>query len=495
MSPQFVKYRIQRLRQESDALFSSYAFFSGWMGKAGVVPLFSLACFLFRPRLFLFLALLFFVTRVFETTKALLLANIQLGVLFVKISPFFFSSFIYASIPHVLVLSKGEVREIKTEDTVRYTISRRDVIGHKFFSKSKKMMLKGKKRGISQLILWKASGQSHKVTLFVQSRKELIAHAEFLPALAALGADFNFIGQKIEIKGTLKNLKDYRSFSKIINRQKDDFFIVSVSVSQQILKEAIADIYFDFLQHYRDSISCRYEGFQILCHYYYFDKKEDELVKRFEERYMASFTAYKRQYTTNFKVITKTVLIEGGQGALNDLGIEKISTTIGHILNQNAATLFSEENIEIAGSKIHIYSFTEQESLIRMSYPLEIKIGTDRRFHRIVDGQGQTHWYFTGLQINLTLKRLMGKFFVDYSTSLSSEASDTLNKTNSKESSFFISLGQYQKVFEIKTTSKNLSTSSMPLLSHIPVLKNIFKKESKLDSNIIYRTYVMLEKI
>ena len=271
--------------------------------------------------------------------------------------------------------------------------------------------------------------------------------------------------------------------------------MLKISVPEKVIKEAISNIYFDFFQHYRDSISCLYEGFKIKCHYYYFDKKEDELVKRFSKKYMASFTAYRRQYTTNFKITTKTILIEGGQSALRDLGIDKISTTIGEILNKDVTNIFVEENIEVQREIINIYTFNEQESLIRINHPLEIKIGTDRRYHRIVDGESRTYWYFTGLNIQLVLKRLMGKFFVDYKTSLSSQASDTLNKKNSKESSFFISLGKYQKVFEVTTASRNLTENGIPLLSHIPVLQNLFKSKSTVNSNVIYRTYVKLEKI
>ncbi len=421
--------------------------------------------------------------------------KIQRIDLLVKILFFFFSLNICASIPQVLVLSKGEVLEIKTEDTIKYTVTHRNIVSYKFFPKQKKMILKGKKKGISQIVLWRKLNKSHKITVFVRSRKEQLSYAKFLPALAALGMEFSLIGQKIEVKGTINTLGNYEAFSNIINRQKEAFFILKIVVPEKIVKEAIADIYFDFFQHYRDSISCRYEGFKIKCRYYYFDKKEDELTERFSKKYMAAFTAYKRQYTTNFKITTKTVLIEGGQAVLKDLGIDKISTTIDKLLTQNITKLFSEENIEIYGENINIYTFNEQESLIRINYPLEIKIGTNQRYHRIVEGESRMYWYFTGLSIHLILKRLMGKFFVDYNTSLSSPSTDTRSKTNSKESSFFISLGDYQKVFEVTTLSRNLIENEIPLLGHIPVLKNLFKRKSERNSNVIYRTYVKLEKI
>ena len=467
----------------------------GWIENLGVAPVFSLSRFLLRPTFFFFLALLLFVTRLLETIKNLSLNLIQHTCLLVKILFFFFSLGLYASIPQVVILSKGEVLEIKTEDTAKYTVTHRNIVSYKFFPQQKKMILKGKKRGISQIVFWKKSGKSHKLTIFVQSRKEQLSYAKFLPSLAALGAEFSLIGQKIEVKGVLKTLGDYEAFSKIINRQKKEFFILKISVPEKIIKEAVADIYFDFFQHYRDSISCRYKGFKITCHYYYFDKKEDELVKRFSKKYTASFTAYKRQYTTNFKITTKTLLIEGGQSSLKDLGIDKISTTIDEILSKDITNLFSEENIEIRGQNINIYTFNEQESLIRFNHPLEIKIGTDQRYHRVVNGESRTYWHFTGLRIHLVLKRLMGKFFVDYSTSLSSPSSDNLNKTNSKESSFFIPLGAYQKVFEVTTSSRSLTEDGIPLLNHIPVLQNLFKRKSLTNSNVIYRTYVKLEKI
>ena len=122
----------------------------GWMENLGVAPSFSLRRFLLRPTFFFFLNLLFFVTRLLETIKNLFLNFLQYIGLFVKILFFFFSLGLHASIPQVVVLSTGEVLEIKTEDTAKYTITRRNIVGHKFFPQQKKMILKGKKRGISK---------------------------------------------------------------------------------------------------------------------------------------------------------------------------------------------------------------------------------------------------------------------------------------------------------------------------------------------------------
>ena len=468
----------------------------GWMAKAGVEPLRSLALFLFLPSRFLLLALLIFVARVFEVMGKLLKGCLILTVALPMVSVKGESA--AESTPQVVVLGIGEALDVPTGDAIKYSVTQSNIVGPRFLPKIKRIVLRGKARGLAEILLWQREGPAHKITVFVHARDESPDHGRIVRRLNALGFSLELEDQKIKAKGHLETLGHYEGFAGIVQEGKHDIFSFEVSVEQRVLREVVAHIYFDFFQHYRDSISCKYEGWKILCTYYYSegDGEEKTLVDKFAKTYAASFTAYKRKYPINFRITSKTILIDGQDSITTDLGMEMLSTNVEEILSSNASAMILREDIEILGETVNIYSFNEQESLIRVGHPLEIKVGTDQRYHRQVEGgEVMTDWRFFGLRIDLVLNREMERFFVDYSTNVSTPTSETTSRQNSKKSSFFINPGSYEKVFEIKTTSEAIMESGIPVLGQIPILENLFKRKTRTNGNIIYRTYVKLEKI
>ena len=478
--------------------FGGFYWLSGWTENFGTEPRFSLVRFLLLPAFFFLLALFFFVTRLFDTIAELPLKYQPKRLIrclppFVKIFLLSLHA-LQASDTGVIVLDRGEATEINMQNVVNYSVTQNNAISYKYLSRKKMMVIKAKEGGLSQVILWEKGGKSRKITIFVRPKNLRLRHAEFISLLHSLGLRTANKERGMEVKGTIGNLGHYEAFSTVVNHQKDDFFTFAVAVEEGILKRAIADIYFDFFQHYRDSISCRYQSFTIFCTYFYADQEEKELQKKWEQKYAVKFTVYKKKYPTNFKITTKTVLIEA-QGNLElGTGLDGISATIDEVLENDVEQLFAHRQIGIGSGKVDIYSFNEQESLIRVDHPLEIRIGADQLYHNEVQGETRTYRHFTGLRIDLVLKRTMERFSIDYDTSLSSPTSDNQSRRNSKKSSFFIRPGFFEKVFEIRTTAKGLTEAGLPILSGIPLLGYVFKQTSKSNSRILYRTYVKLEK-
>lgn len=474
------------------------------MGNGGVEPLFSVARFRLLPVFRRLFALLFFVARVLETMArpsfrprhpipaALLLSTALLPPAAPGASP---GEARGEPPPEIVILGVGEALEIGMGDMVRYSVTNGDAVSYRLLPGRSVLLLKGKAKGLSQVLVWGRSGRARRTTVFVHPRDERIYATGFIRPLVSLGLSLSFVGDRLEARGEIGTLGDYEAMAGVVNALPDGLVTVRVRVEPSVLKEAIALVYHDFFQRHRDSISCVHGDSDVRCSYHYFETPEEELEERFRRRFLIGFAAHPRKHPTNFRVTTRTVLVEGGRSLLADLGAERVSATVGELLESGGpASVLAREGVEVGGGRIRLHSLGEQESLVRLGRPLSIRVGTDTRHEALIDGEARIQWRFTGLAINLVLRRELERFFVDYETSLSSPASEERNTQNSKKSSFFVSLGRYRKVFEVRTSVEGLRESGVPLLKDAPVLGRLFASRSRADATVLYQTHVRIDR-
>ena len=204
-------------------------FLSGWIANLGVVPLLLFRAFLFAPILVFLLDLLFRVTLVFETiiflpsflsktrflpTNCPIVKNLFVYPLVFML--FFSAGHAKPSISQnkssLIVLSRGEQKEIRVWPYAKISLGNKQVLSHKYFPKEGRLLIKGKSIGFSDLTVWKGSKtKAHQFYVFSKRRHLKIVH--LLKSLEKLPVEIEHQGEIIQISGKVTTLEDYSKLS------------------------------------------------------------------------------------------------------------------------------------------------------------------------------------------------------------------------------------------------------------------------------------------
>jgi type II secretory pathway component GspD/PulD (secretin) len=134
--------------------------------------------------------------------------------------------------------------------------------------------------------------------------------------------------------------------------------------------------------------------------------------------------------------------------------------------------------------------------VVNLNTPQQIEIGSQIPFQNI-NPQGSTviapiDWRFAGLKIKTKITESYGRFSLEYETEFSKPDEKAIS--GSKEiSSALLKLGTPLKIFQIGFQTSAKERKGIPLLSKIPILKEIFQSKSDAKTYKQIYGYVVLE--
>lgn len=480
-----------------------------WIANLGVVPLFLLAAFLLAPDALWCALRRFSVTAVLEAmgissrnslkVSSLKLLNLTRCLVIVKVFLVLPAASFAQNVPQLspsdVILAKGEQKELTFESLKNFSVGNPEVISYKFMPKTGKLLLKGKRVGFTDLVVWKKSGKEV-ISIYVLSKQKFLKTFQLADALKNLNLTIDIKGPIMTASGILSDFSDYLYLQKIKGQFQDQVFF-KINLDAKLRNHIIGQIYKKLYANGFSSVSCQADWLDILC--FYEGETNAEYLKQLASFYRVSFIKQdSRLRHKNYRLKIKLIQLERMDGKEIHLGLDKLQANVADLFINGIRKMIDNNVVFLQKSQMDLSSLAEPEMIVNLNTPQLIEIGSQIPYQNI-GTQGSTviapiDWRFAGLKIKTKITESYGKLLLDYETEFSRPVDQSIS--GSKEvSSALLEIGVPMKIFQIgfQTTSK--SRQGIPLISDIPVLKHLFESKSDQKTYKQIYGYVVLEAV
>ncbi len=491
------------------ATFLTSGFPFSWIANLGVVPLFLLAAFLLAPDALWCALRRFSVTAVLEaisisSRNSLKLSNLKLlnltrCLLLVKVFLVLPSASFAQTSPQLspsdVILAKGEQKELSFESLKNFSVGNPEVISYKFMPKTGKLLLKGKRVGFTDLVIWKKGGKEV-ISIYVLSKQKFLKTFQLADALKNLNLTIDIKGPIMTASGVLSDFSDYLYLQKIKGQFQDQVFF-KITLDAKLRNHIIGQIYKKLYANGFSSVSCQADWLDLLC--FYEGETNAEYLKQLASFYRVSFIKQdSRLRHKNYRLKIKLIQLERMDGREIHMGLDKLQANVADLFVNGIRNMIDKNAVFLQKSQMDLSSLAEPEMVVNLNTPQLVEIGSQIPYQNI-GTQGSTviapiDWRFAGLKIKTKITESYGKLLLDYETEFSRPVDQSIS--GSKEvSSALLEIGVPMKIFQIgfQTTSK--SRMGIPLISDIPVLKHLFESKSDQKTYKQIYGYVVLEAV
>ncbi|MBA2405700.1 MAG: pilus assembly protein N-terminal domain-containing protein [Bdellovibrionales bacterium] len=382
------------------------------------------------------------------------------------------------------------------ESLKNFSVGNPEVISYKFMPKSGKLLLKGKKVGYTDLVVWNKTGKEV-ISIYVLSKQKFLKTFQLADALKNLNLTIDIKGPIMTASGVLSDFSDYLYLQKIKGQFQDQVFF-KITLDQKLRNHIIGQIYKKLYANGFSSVTCQADWLDILC-FHEGTNTNTEFLKQIASFYRVSFIQQdSRLRHKNYRLKLKLIQLERMDGKEIHLGLDKLQANVADLFVNGIRNLIDKNTVFLQQTQMDLSSLAEPELIVNLNSPQLIEIGSQIPYQNI-GVQGATviapiDWRFAGLKIKTKITESYGKLLLDYETEFSRPVGTAIS--GSKEvSSALLEIGVPMKIFQIgfQTTSKD--RKGIPLLSQIPILKHLF--ESKSDSKTYKQIYgyVVLEAV
>lgn len=489
-------------------------FLLGCTANLGVVPLFLFWIFLFCPLFLSLWARLFSVTHVLEDILQLLRrSNIKLysarkltnsltyvNANFLKVAIYLF--FVLFSGTKALAsttdywIGLGEHKEIALANGIKtFTVGNPEVLSYKVGYGNKGLLIKGKKTGSTEILIWDKKGLKSSFTVFVLGRVKQREMEEVAHQLQGENLKIVPVGESLWIEGTIQKVDIFVLLQKIQQKEKNHIWI-RAKVNLDVKKWIIGDIYKALMDLNVEYIKCWWEQSDIICQVPE-NVKNLEISKHFEETYGVRFL--KNQFNSprkNFRLKFKIIQIENIQGEEIKLGLDQITGQLGDLFNIGLKAMLYKNPFSINQKDYSFSTLASPEVTLGVNESSTVEIGQEIPFETNSPNNGKSiNWKFAGLKILVKLVEISDYFKLEYESELSNGEVNSSIRGNKGKSTVALEINSPLELFriELKTFSKN--TDQMPFISKIPIIGEIFKSKSEKETHKRISGVIVLEEV
>ena len=467
-------------------------FFSGCIENLGVVPLFSLACFLFAPAFFLFKFLLHLVCIVFEAIIISLNSYINLNnrtiyLSFLVCTVKTFSIIAYGGtinqdrhIAKDIFLSKGEQFEIKMPKLQKYSVGNNEVLKYKYLPRKSLILLKGKSIGFSDLVIWNSNKTKQIYNFYVTSKRKQLNIMDVAASLKNTSLKYSVNGGFLHISGEIRNNYEYTILKKIESK-KADHIIFETKIEFNFRNEIFGSVYKNLYSQGIENVKCNNFGIQIHC-LYEEGKNGKPNLKFLKNKYFINFQSNKFiKKSKNFNIDFKIVLLTNSNVANTTFGINKIEANLEELFRNRTSNLKTNQIIlENQNGKLELIACPTIS--LTLNSPFNVQLGGEIPFEFNQNNQAGIDWKFAGLKIKGELELKFNSYYLKYSSALTSPQERQISGPKGKSTSF-LKLNVPFELFKIDLKNNSEMNSAIPGLGKIPFLKALFSKNINSNSN------------
>lgn len=478
---------------------------SSWIANLGVVPLLRLAAFLLAPIALCLALRRFSVTAVLDAigisqNKTYNLSNLKLlnvtrCLVFVKVFLLIPTALYAQGSPSDVILAKGEQKELPFTGLKNFSVGNPEVISYKWMPKTGKLLVKGKKVGFTDLVVWGASGKEV-VSIYVLSKQKFLKTFQLADALKNLNLTIDIKGPIMTASGTLSDFADYLYLQKIKGQFQEQVFF-KINLEPKLRNHIVGQIYKKLYANGFSSVTCQADWLDIMC--FYESQHNEALLKQLASFYRVSFVQQdSRLKHQNYRLKLKLIQLERMDGKEIHLGLDKLQASVAELFENGIRSLIDRNLVLLTQSQMDLSSLAEPEIVVNLNTPQVIEIGSQIPYQNI-GTQGATviapiDWKFAGLRIKTKITESYGKLLVDYETEFTRPVDQAISG-NKEMSSVLLELGKPMKIFQIgfQTTAK--SRKGIPFISDIPILKHLFESKSDQKTYKHIYGYIVLEAV
>lgn len=376
-----------------------------------------------------------------------------------------------------------------------FSVGNQEVISYKFIPKTGKLLLKGKKVGYTDLVVWNKTGKEV-ISIYVLSKQKFLKTFQLADALKNLNLTIDIRGPIMTASGILSDFSDYLYLQKIKGQFQDQVFF-KITLDQKLRNHIVGQVYKKLYANGFSSVSCQADWLDILC--FYEGATNADFLKQMASFYRVSFIQQdSRLRHKNYRLKLKLIQLERMDGKEIHLGLDKLQASVSDLFVNGIRNLIDKNSVFLQKTQMDLSSLAEPELVVNLNTPQLIEIGSQIPYQNIAT-QGTTviapiDWRFAGLKIKTKMTESYGKILLSYETEFSRPVDQSIS--GSKEiSSALLEIGVPMKIFQIgfQTTSKD--RKGIPFLSEIPILKHLFESKSDTKTYKQIYGYVVLEEV
>jgi hypothetical protein len=391
-----------------------------------------------------------------------------------------------------LFLAKGEQVTLRVPRMSQYSVGNKEVIKHIYKKSSEELFIKGKSLGFTDMIVWR--GKKKQVyNIYILSKRKQLEKMQVANTLKKLHLDLKVSGELIIASGQVKSLESYLIIQGLI-KEKIPNLILNLTLSKKLLKNIYADIYNKSYLFGATLVLCKSNNLNIFCSLEGLSIKS-YFIKDLSQRYNIKFdynisNVKDKNYLAKFKIIQ----IESLQRSKTKVGIADLSSSLLKLIQGDHIALIEGEAIEVSELNIRATLLSEPQTVITIDTKAKLSLGGEIPVQQSSNSVMSTTWKFFGLKLTALLKNKNGKAFVHYKTTLTTPRDNAIEGTKAS-ASVFVSLNQYNKLFEIGHIFTEQQKMGVPLLQEIPFLKHLFSSSGEVGSYKHIVCYLNLEDI
>lgn len=487
-------------------------YFSGWIANLGVVPLFLFAAFLFFPDLTFLAALLFFVTRVFETIYPLQFSTsaVQFSIrnkvlptrscavkifLLISVSCHIPSGNSQTQVTEktTIILSKGQHYQIKFNGYSNYSVTNKDTLSHKLSPSKGLLLIKGRSLGFAEVILWKTTSKKKVYKIYVLHKNRHLKIVQLGEIFEQMGLGIKLVGPILKVSGEINDLPIYRKVKQLLKKNKDQI-ISKMHLGKSLKSTILSDVYSSFLNRYIDSIDCKIQFLDIEC--VYSNHSNLKITKNLKNKYFINFNNLGiENRNSNIKLTFDIKRISISTNQQINPGLNRYQGKLKTLINNDFKSPLFNNSFNLNGLKGHLVTVAKPSILIIPGEESKISVGSSIPF-----SQGEekgTGFKFAGLRIESKVIPKGKNYLCEFTIMLSKPNSTNTPsfQENKQTSKVILPLNEKINVLNIEFNTNTTDEEMIPFFSKVPILGKLFSSHTEGNSLQRIIAYVHVERM
>lgn len=481
---------------------NEWAYFSSWIENLGVVPLFLFFAFLFCPSL-LFLFFLFdSVTAVFETIwKSLTnivnffnnpkyLPSLQRTVKRL-ISIFILTPYIIYGADNILI-SKGEIKEIKIKSLKRLTIGNPEIVSQSLDLKKQTLLIKGKMIGYSEIKIWTHSNILISFHIYVISKNNHLTLAHNLKILNGMGLKTELQGTIILADGVLKEEKD-REIILLLLKKYPNLISAKIEMSEELKNSLYQKVFSYFSKSNLGQMECQSEYLEIICLIPKSNQENLDLKKYISKKYGVKFIIRDQIDYSNYLLKLKIIQIEKQNGEAIGIKLDPGPVILKDLFTTGLKQYLALNNINFESHDLEISTLAEPEIITLVGQKAKVEIGAEISFPSKNEDKKTLIWKFAGIKADLELQKMGNVFQLNYKTQMTKPNGSESISGNKESASAIVELEKPIQLFQIGFKTEGRNSEGLPFFQHIPILRELFGTTSNHSTYKRITAFLLLE--
>ena len=343
----------------------------------------------------------------------------------------------------------------------------------KYLPKEKKILIKGKKIGFSDLVIWgQGSPQSYK--FYVLAKRDQMKLALCLDKIQEMGLVAEHRGAVVVIKGTIISMSQTQTLAELL-KQFPNGLELEMEYDAELKNDILAEIAVSFFRENLEQPQCQQSKgvFQCLV------KNNEDLSAKgreyLESKIPVKFLSWSPNVkATNYQVKLKLIQVEKLDGQEFSFGLDQISGSLEDLFSKGLSGILNFNSLIFKAQNLSLSTLAEPEFIAQEGEDSIIEMGSEVAFQGSENDNGKSlHWKFSGLKIALGISALGEGVHLKYQSELTYPGEDQVSGNKSK-SSLKVPFNTPIKIFTVSYRTLGKSEVGLPFLKDIPIIGKLF---------------------